>query len=820
MTGIMATVLGISLLIYPLYCLGNSKKIHMILAEATSAFFMLYIIVTAILYSINKYTLLTAESITTIIALTFCILSIFIFKKKLSFDKIKWAKEIIVTIIVILVCGGLSFGNYEAFGMGQDEGVYQTEAINILNGKSEWKQSLKEWSSDIAKNDSNYNLYADWYLLGFDAYKNYSEHFDMINQYPFVDVEAANETEFAGYFHGIPTYPSFLAMSAQIFGISHMAWGNVFLIICTLIFVNEILVWFKTDWKVRNLLLLLVGLCPETVWVNMSTLTEAGITLILVSFIYYLLVCEEEKKQTLAVVALATFSVYHVTIFTLMPLFILILWGMYIATSKVKYIVYSIVTLMMYWLGYLFMLKMNPRYTTRNYRVLTSYIDKYICPTVFILGVTISVIVLSLIIMLVWKATGAKVKEALNKNARKEMILKTVIATGFVLLLGYDIKKIIKVILDTNAMPTLMVYCVLTGIVIVPAIIIVVLMCKYELNASVFVLLSIFAWVVLLYSAAMQPYIKYYYYYSRYLAPFIPIVAIVFGMLFVDKKKIALVLLIIACLFFIPFQYFVHTNKDDSKISWEVIEDVMEIARDEFDENTDVYMDAKLFYFLYFPIRSCSEANIYFVDMDYINDSYKTDSNREIYYISEADYSKLPETVYSAEVTWIEDTLERRVPILQLPTTYEPFTYNISVVNMSDLISEAGEYSIDSAKLKIEQIDCEEDGDVSIYVSGILPDDGLYLNDGCSYISYHIMDADSEEMLNYDNARYSIGNIVEDDAIINVNLDSYCTENELQIDELIFQIDMVQEGVKWLSYENQELPLIHFVRSENGWSVR
>lgn len=839
----MTMIAGIALMAYPVYCIGNNKKIHMIMAEATSAFFMLYIILTAILYSLNKYTLLTVEILTVICALIICGVSVVCFRKKIQIEKIKWSKEIIATIGVIIVCAGLSVSNYESFGMGQDEGVYQNEAINILYGKPEWKQSLKEWSTEIAGRDPNYNIYADWYLLGFDPYKNNYEPMDEIDPYPFIDIDIAREDSFAGYFHGIPTYPSFLALCTQIFGISHMAWGNVLLLICTLLFANEILFFFKADWKLRNLCLLLIGLSPEVVWVNMSTLTEAGITLILTSFFYYFLVCEKEKKQIMSVIAVITFSVYHVTIYTMMPLFILFFWGFYIARNQIKYIIYSLTVLVVFWFGYLFMLKMNARYVIKNYGPATKYIEDYIAPTIFVLAVTITGIILSIIVAVVWKLVNKKILDRVKNLKNKELLFKRMVVVALSALLLLDLVSTINAIAKANGrMPTLMVYAVLSGIVVIPALIVVILSGKYKLSIYSLAMITAFSWCILFYSAIMQPAIKYYYYYSRYLAPFIPLIAIMFGIVFVDYKKLSLILLTAALMFFVPFQYFIHTNKDDSRMEWKVIEDVMEIAKEDFDENTDVFMDPNMFYYLYFPIRACSDANIYFVDMQYIHEMMETDPDRKIYYIAENDYSEYDDTIYFAEVIGIEDTLERRVPILNLPTTFDENKYNVSVVYLTDLLKETKDYRIEESDVCIEEVSCEEDGDVIIKASGILPEDGLYLNDGLSYISYHLMAAADNEMLVFDNARYPIGMLVENEVEIKFNLENYYldvenqaeetqdeeiqndeelqNENRFEIDDLIIQIDMVREGDKWLSFEGRQLPQIRFVRSEAGWSMQ
>ena len=97
-------------------------------------------------------------------------------------------------------------------------------------------------------------------------------------------------------------------------------------------------------------------------------------------------------------------------------------------------------------------------------------------------------------------------------------------------------------------------------------------------------------------------------------------------------------------------------------------------------------------------------------------------------------------------------------------------------------------------------------------------------------------------MIVFDNARYPIGMLVENEVEIKFNLENYYldvenqaeetqdeeiqkdeelqNENRFGIDDLIIQIDMVREGDKWLSFEGRQLPQIRFVRSEAGWSMQ
>lgn len=819
MAGILTIVLGTALLIYPLYCLGNTKKIHLLTAEASAAFFMLYILITAVLYGIGKYSLGLAELTTGLSALLLCILSILIFRVKLSFDKIKLTKSSIFTILIIIFCAGLSVSNFEAFGMGQDEGVYQVEAINILYGKSEWRQDLRNFTEDRKIGNDSYKDIAEWYFLGFDTYNQYQKYFD--NSIPFLKVEVPNENEdCVGWFHGIPTYPSFLALSAQIFGIGHMAWGNVILLLTTLVLLYEILSFFNTDKTVCNLILLLFGMCPEIVWVNMSTLTESGLVLLIVSFIYYFLVCGKEKKYWISVVSLGAFCVYHVSVYTMIPWFLLLFWGFFICFEKKKYIISSLIMLALYWIGFLFMINMNGRYTVQNYKFGTKFFGEMspnlVVLVMVIIGMCISLTILILRTLLKEK-TDELVKKMVSKEKRNKIIIAVLFGAGLLLII---IKMISGYIEKDNYIPTILAFTLLTGVFVLPTILIKILSGKYKLSRNtLFLVISLF-WCVIIFTLVMLPNIKYYYYFGRYLGPYIPVILTAYAFFIKDGKAINKILVSLGLILLIPLQIFIHINKDDSRMDWKVIEDMLEIAGENFDSQTDVYMDLDLITTLYFPLRAGTEADIYITDVKDIIKNVGNKSNSGAYAIVKGDYSDLEQTCYYAKVMTQEDTLNKRIPIVYLPTNYDINPFDISVIDLKALYSEGKLFQFDDSELKVEEAVCDEEGQTTIRVSGILPDDDIsYYNDDNFWISYHLI-SEEGEMLSFDNARYYIGNVsINDEASIDFDIERLISPYDVDMDGFSVEIDLVHEGDRWKSFEDDNLPHISFTKKDNVWKI-
>lgn len=818
-------ILGMLFLAYPLYCIGRTKKIHVILAESFAVFFMLYIVVTALLYGIGIYSLVAAELATLFLSLTACGLTAFLLREKINLSRIKFSLEGIVTLVVILIGGGLSVGNYEAYGTGQDQGLYQIEAINILQGKPQWRQNLKEFKNARTYDGEDYRKVLDWYLVGVYPEKENWGVEEAYREYPFVPSQSLTDEDFYGVFHGIPTYPSYLALSAQIFGIKHMAWGNIALFITVLVLIGEMLAYFNVDWRIRSLTLLLLGVCPQIVWADMSTLVEMGITLLLIGFLYFLLVYENEKKQYLAVAAVVAYSVYHVTIYTLMPMFVLIFIGMYLVRNERKYMAYSLVSMVSYWLGFLFMIKMNPRYTLGNYGQLTGPFEKLISPTVFVTLVVILGIAFLALMYVMWPKKREKVLDRLSSFRDGKLLLRLSPALIIILLLLVCFIRIIGIHTmasedDYPVISTLQAFVVLTGVVILPAVLVFVLTGRIKTTLPMYVLTFTGIWCVLVYAAVMRPQIQYYYYYSRYLTPFIPIILILFALLYSQYKKVGISLLFAAILFCIPSQYFIHANKDDSRMDWDVILDLCEMAEEKFDADTDVYIDSSIYYILYFPLRAYSDANIYVSDVNYMLDTFMEDPEKRIYYIAKGDFSSLEQIEYINETTISEDNLENRTRLFNLPKNYETDSFDISVINMTDVFLYGSPYMAGPAKIEVEEVTCDPvDGEVEIQIKGLLQQGDFAYYNNCEYfLSYHIFDA-TGNLLVYDNPRYSIGTIVTGEATMNLNLDVIDPMKKHQIKDIVLQIDMVHEGIGWKSYEGVELPRLRFVKTSFGWRL-
>ena len=102
----------------------------------------------------------------------------------------------------------------EYFGMGQDQGVYQTHAIALINGYNDLQLDFKEYDTLEPQEEKDcFKKMLQTQLIGLYNYDP---------ELPFASQEA-EKSDVSAVFHGVPTFASVLALWGSMFGISHMA---------------------------------------------------------------------------------------------------------------------------------------------------------------------------------------------------------------------------------------------------------------------------------------------------------------------------------------------------------------------------------------------------------------------------------------------------------------------------------------------------------------------------------------------------------------------------------------------------------------------
>lgn len=158
-------------------------------------------------------------------------------KKKLSFRICFPFRKYALCFLILAVAMPFAAGKFGYFGMGQDEGVYQTHAIQLMYGENSRQLDFPEYTQLNMKEREACQDAVVSHLLGFYTVDEYGT----ISGY---DTETMSRA--SGIFHGIPNYAAMLALSGRISGIAHMMdIQTVFYILSILLFfmITENLGW-------------------------------------------------------------------------------------------------------------------------------------------------------------------------------------------------------------------------------------------------------------------------------------------------------------------------------------------------------------------------------------------------------------------------------------------------------------------------------------------------------------------------------------------------------------------------------------------------
>ena len=627
-------------------------------------YFMTYVLVSAGLFWIKRYTI--ERAVCAVLAVWLGI-TLFAWLRGRTREKIQWESKVreswlsYLLIILLVILFSSSFG---FFGMGQDQGVYQTEAINLYQGNNDWRQNIEEYDQLPE------GIYKEYYFEEVIKCKGYGITSCKTDNLTAMGLESEGGLD--GIYHGIPSYPAILALSASIFGIEHMLIVQLVFYILLLLVMEMLLRELGLSRGVRALIVLLLGISPEVLWVRRSSLTEGFLAVLVLTYLYYCL-HKEHKYRSLSVIPVIVFGFYHVTMFTMVPLFLINFWAMYLVTREKRFIRNAIEITIGYAAGFFMMAMVQPIYTLDNYyRAFRELIPMNYLPY-FVAGMSGVAFLVSLMVY-IWGENVLRSSEIHIEKVIKNLFFTFAMTIpGFTILWpltrGYDLQQI--------ALMTIVCHSVLTGFIAVPFILYCFIRKKYTVTFEIILTGNTFVWSILVYSMVFMRDIRYYYYFARYLMPFSSVILVLFA-LFVTKyivtrkgRTAVMAMLTLGIIILLPYADLIRTNMDDTRLEWKNVSGVLENIKD----NDVVIVDPDLMKTMYHILRSKGAA-VYPVKedfertMDYIGADLE---NKNIYYLTDTsaveDMWRL-ETVYANKNRYQEDDLSCTSNILGLSNNF------------------------------------------------------------------------------------------------------------------------------------------------------
>lgn len=635
-------------------------------------FFCSHIISTMGLFVIDCYSLFRGMAGTFFIAFAcFAVLTFINIRKKpqkffeYSFDM----RAVIIPIVVSLLAFPFTANKNELFGMGQDEGVYQCVAINFMNGIDRCQQDFEEYhmlESDFEKEAFKNSVKGK--LIGYDIPSE---------TYPDT-VYDRNVSEVSGIYHGIPTYPALLAMWGQLFGMKNMMNIETVFYILAIFLVSFVCTNLRLSYISNIIACVSTAVSPVIIWVSKSSLTEMFLAVLVMMFIMFLTDEGHKKYQIFSIIPVIVYACYHVSVYTLIPYVLMVYGGMYLFTRRKVLAVLLLSTVPVYAISYFAMRQIQPFYTMNNYSpVFFGGIGVHNISNIVACACAILMIACALYVTVIRMASKNFSRRNFLIKMQKSIFMKIFIIAMLIVPVAYIIFKAFYKYDNIEYAGSLAIvgFAVMSGLVIFPmAIIVSAVNSGFFLErVSRLVILVSFFYCILVYSAFLRYDIQYYYYYSRYLAPFVP-VAIVFSVMVLDRfsKKLIVPVSLAGIVFTSPYNIYLSGHKDDTRMEWEVLDSVTEYI------NSDdcIIIDWVYAPTLWIPLKAMTGADVFpqiYDTPDLQIESLKGKYN-DIYYISRD--SKIYnsesnlEIIYMDKVHISEDVSEDVGNLIPLPKSF------------------------------------------------------------------------------------------------------------------------------------------------------
>lgn len=579
-------------------------------------------------------------------------------------------REFIAPILIIALLIPFTIVKNQYFGLGQDEGGYQTQALMFMNEDTQREFVFDEYYTL----DSNFQ--ADFLedvndLIGMDS--------------PNTEAEAP-----VRLVHGIPTYSALLAAWGSAFGFANMQGiMTVFYALCIML-VYLSARNLKLDKGLCALAAIMVGFSPAVIWVSKSALTEGFTALTLLLFIY---IITSKMNRIWALAPMVAFACFHMTFFVMTPMFIGVFGMIYFFTRDKKdmAILLSVPPISM--ISYVTMVVVQPTYTQNNYmKVFRKLLGKNVPD----LDLAIVIVELLYVIAIVVFITVLKFfrKQKLEK-VRNNMIFGIVLRVLFLIPAALVIINLFKggipdskrELLREGLETSLWQYMVAAGILvsIIAAIVFLIKPLKIFDEFGGAMIAIMFFYGVLINASVLNKSVPSFFYYTRYMVPYIAIAVLFVIYMLKDMPKFAVVpAAVIGLLIFIPTNFNLLRFYDDTMVEWSTIQDVSELIG----ENDKVIVDNMVERQMWMPVKTMTKAKVYpLLTDDVLTEAVALGS--DTYFITgrplyESDRIRELTLVYHDTFTCVGDNHPSVNPITLYPTVFDMYDDEIYIYKFSE----------------------------------------------------------------------------------------------------------------------------------------
>lgn len=578
----------------------KKRNIVFLIVTCFLTFFCEYIICSGLLFWCDHFSIINVLVILTVINLVFMAAG---WVKRRSWFQIEWdLRPYIIPLVIALCILPFTWSKFEYFGMGQDQGVYQTHAIALINGYDDLQLDFKEYDTLETQEEKDY--FKEMLQTQLVGLYNYDPDL------PFASQEA-EKSDVSAVFHGVPTFASVLALWGSMFGISHMAGIQTLFFLCAIFLLNFCLDRLKIKSSVKIIVTAIFALSPLILWSSKSSLTEIELACFVLMFIYFIL-GTDKRDVYYSLVPVAAFSFFHITIYTMIPVFLMAYGILYICKKKNAYIISCIGAIVIFAVG-ITMIQMIAGTYSYGYNFWPIYNLVPLINTNNVAYVIIFVCLLCCIAcILVWCCNPLrKLIFAILYRIRYLLFYGLLIFTAIIAIKNIvNTRETFHGFLGSITHSTIIGYGLVTGVFFLAFAGIMSLfkgrlLLKQRQSMIVFIM---FFYCICFYSVFMRPSIEYYYYYGRYLVPYVAITLLYSALVFQTMSiKWTYVIGGISIIFILPYSILFVNHKDDTRVTWNVIYNLSSIITEQ--DAIVINPEDMKYYFL--TLSSMTDAWVY-----------------------------------------------------------------------------------------------------------------------------------------------------------------------------------------------------------------
>lgn len=674
----------------------NELNIIKLGAISVTLFWIIYSVISGVLFAFDKFSFISALAIQ--FALVLVVLVCLVCRKGWQPMHIKFVRSRdAIMLLLVFVAFLLTGTKFELFSTGQDQGLYQTEAMELFMGNYEVQHDFEEYQ--ILEREEDRNAYREmldkawmgYYALKMSSYGNKEEAI----------------SDVSGMYHGVQTFPAMLALTGHLFGIENMMHLQTMFYICCFVLLYYTLSNMNVSKGLQIFLTMIFMLSPLTIWVSKATYTEMFLCL-MVCFYLYLLFEENDEKWMLSI-PLIGFAFVHVSFMVLWPVFWLANAIMYVYQKNKQYVYTNIISAVGLLGSCIMMARIAPQYYYGNCALL--FVGNIVNQDNLLAWIGVISLVSCIVSIFMLRNNMEVLRRGLTKIQNLTWLVPVILILSVLFWIAYGTKMGFFMVPEDMREPSLYQYygkglmaythlgiyaCALaTGFVILPCLIVYMILKSKRIiaDAKYFVLTLIFLYIVVFQSVFLRKEIGFYYYYSRYLLYYIPIICLMAAICFQKwNKKVTLFMALISFSSMIYFDVAIIENKDDTLWEWETLEDLV-LAIEE--DSAVIINGADMQRLLGPQVRTMADTAVFPVFENIQEQIELLQEHYECVYVLSGD--DLAEDIWNKEVVKVayKDQYQRSRKISHqwgmYPTEFEPVDMNIMLYRVDQTIYELGE---------------------------------------------------------------------------------------------------------------------------------